>query len=66
MPSATPSGDGALSPRLVWVFAVACGLVVANLYYVQPLLNTIATTFHGSSGTVGVVATLTHSHQAKK
>jgi len=63
-PSATSGGDGALSPRLVWVFAVACGLVVANLYYVQPLLNTIAATFQGGSGTVGVVATLTQAGYA--
>jgi len=58
-PSATSGSEGALSPRLVWVFAVACGLVVANLYYAQPLLHTITTAFHSGSGTVGVVATLT-------
>lgn len=60
----TVGGNGALSPRLVWVFAVACGLVVANLYYGQPLLNTIATAFQSSSGMVGIVATLTQAGYA--
>ncbi len=59
VPSPRATSGGGLSPGLVWLFAAACGLVVANLYYVQPLLNAIATAFHGSSGTVGVVATLT-------
>jgi len=63
-PSPPKVAGGALSPRLVWVFAVACGLVVANLYYAQPLLNTIATAFQSSSGTVGVVATLTQAGYA--
>ncbi len=58
-PSPSEVAEGALSPRLVWILAVACGLVVANLYYAQPLLNTIATAFHRGSGAVGVVATLT-------
>ncbi len=63
-PSMTSTEKGSLSPCLVWVFAVACGLVVANLYYAQPLLNTIATAFRSSSGTVGGVATLTQAGYA--
>lgn len=31
-----------LSRRLVALFALACGLSAANLYYAQPLLHTIA------------------------
>lgn len=57
--------DGpAISRRLVLVFAVACGLVAANLYYAQPLLAAIAAAFHSSSGTVGLVATVTQAGYA--
>ena len=46
-----------LSSRLVLLMAVACGAAVANLYYAQPLLNTIAHDFGTSDGTAGVVVT---------
>lgn len=39
--------------------AVACGLTVANLYYAQPLLALIASTFGVSQGTAAVVVTAT-------
>jgi hypothetical protein len=39
------------------MLAVACGLAVANLYYPQPLLATIARSFRTGSGTVGLVVT---------
>lgn len=43
---------------MVLLLAVACGLSVANLYYAQPLLDTIAASFGVSSGTAGLVVTL--------
>jgi predicted MFS family arabinose efflux permease len=46
-----------LDNRLVLLFAVACGAVVANLYYAQPLLDTIAHALHVSSGTAGLLVT---------
>lgn len=49
----------ALSPRLVLILAVACGLMVANLYYAQPLLDDIARAFGIGSGLAGLVVTLT-------
>lgn len=55
------AGAGAhegMPPRLVVVFAVACGLVVANNYYAQPLLNTLAEFYHTNAGTVGLIVTL--------
>lgn len=52
---ATPGGG--ISRRLVLLLAVACGLSVANLYYAQPLLHTIAASFGVGSGTAGLVVT---------
>src|ERR1700721_3218427 len=49
-----PRGPAALSParlRLVMlVLAAACGLAVANIYYSQPLLGRISSTFGVSEG----------------
>jgi predicted MFS family arabinose efflux permease len=42
---------------MVLLFAVACGVSVANLYYAQPVLDTIARSFGTSSGTAGLVVT---------
>src|SRR5487761_2007188 len=50
--------DLGLSRRLMLVFAIACGLVAANLYYAQPMLPTIAREFHATSASVGQVVTL--------
>jgi len=44
---------------LVIVMAIATGLAVANLYYAQPLLNTLAQSFGVSIGTAGLIVTLT-------
>jgi len=46
-----------LSRGLVLLFAVACGLSVANLYYAQPVLDSIAKTYLTNSGTAGLVVT---------
>ena len=44
-----------LSSRLVLLLAVACGATVANMYYAQPLLDTIAHALNVSSGTAGLL-----------
>lgn len=48
-----------LTTSLLWVLAIATGLIVANLYYNQPLLDDMAQTFHVSSSKVGQVGVLT-------
>ena len=39
------------------LFAVACGTSIANLYYAQPVLHSIAAAFRTSSGTAGLLVT---------
>lgn len=48
-----------LSGFLVIVMAIASGITVANLYYIQPLLVEIADSFHVTQVSVGFVAMLT-------
>ena len=50
-PTRTPQG-------LVGLFACASGLSVANVYYAQPLLHTIADAFGVPFGQVGMVVTV--------
>lgn len=44
--------------NLVLLLAVACGAAVANLYYAQPLLHTIARAFDVSEATAGLLMTV--------
>ncbi|MGL5996169.1 MAG: MFS transporter [Pseudomonas proteolytica] len=48
-----------LSGAVVLLFAIACGLSVANVYYAQPLLGAMASTFAMDPATVGIVISLT-------
>ncbi|CAB1244858.1 Uncharacterized transporter YgaY [Clostridiaceae bacterium BL-3] len=48
-----------LSKSLVLLMAVACGVCVANLYYIQPLESQIAGAFSVSQSSAGIAATVT-------
>jgi predicted MFS family arabinose efflux permease len=48
-----------LTPVILWIMTIATGLVVANIYYNQPLLGDIANTFHISNGQAGQIAMYT-------
>src|SRR6202044_2192900 len=49
-PGAPAVLGGGVSRGLVLLLAVGCGATVANLYYAQPLLHTLARAFSGSQG----------------
>jgi len=51
--------ETALHPALIAVFAAACGLVVANIYYAQPLIGLIASELGLHAGLAGLIVALT-------
>jgi predicted MFS family arabinose efflux permease len=53
------TGVAPLAPTTLLIFALACGFSVANVYYAQPLLETMAASFHISPASIGIVVTLT-------
>ncbi|HEY5120930.1 MAG TPA: MFS transporter [Acidimicrobiales bacterium] len=46
-----------LSRGMIYLFAFACGATVANLYYAQPILDTLAKSFGASTASAGLIAT---------
>ena len=50
-----------MSRPLVLLLAVTCGATVANLYYAQPLLHTIAHAFSVPESSAGLLVTLTQA-----
>ncbi|MNO12400.1 putative arabinose transporter [compost metagenome] len=47
------------SDKIIFMLAVACGLIVANLYYAQTLVGPIRLDTHLSSTAAGLIVTLT-------
>jgi len=48
-----------MSRRTALLFAITCGLAVANIYYAQPLLDAIASEFSIAHSSIGLVITIT-------
>jgi len=48
-----------LTPLTLWVITIATGLIVANLYYNQPLLGIISVALHASKAQAGLISMLT-------
>jgi predicted MFS family arabinose efflux permease len=59
MPERAPShvAPSVLTNGLVLLLATACGVSVANLYYAQPLLHSIAGTFHAGPSVTALIVT---------
>ncbi|HEY3609905.1 MAG TPA: MFS transporter [Pseudonocardiaceae bacterium] len=51
-------GQHAASRRVVLTMTFATGAVIANLYYAQPLEESLSRALHASSGTIGLILTL--------
>jgi predicted MFS family arabinose efflux permease len=48
-----------VTPALAFLLALACGLIVANLYYAQPLTGPIGTSLQLAPATTGLLVTMT-------
>jgi predicted MFS family arabinose efflux permease len=58
-PSSSVSSSGGISGATTLLFATACGLIVANLYYPQPLAAMIAPAIGLPADAAGLIVTLT-------
>src|ERR1700733_6276681 len=63
-----PQAEGAEQARMpqttVWLMAITVGVIVANIYFVQPLLADIANSFGFSVTQAGIVAMLSQAGTA--
>jgi predicted MFS family arabinose efflux permease len=54
----TPTGER-VSKGMTFLLAAACGLIVANIYYAQPLIGPISASLGLSAGAAGLIVTMT-------
>ncbi|PNB74684.1 MFS transporter [Pseudomonas sp. GW456-E7] len=57
--SARADSAAGLSPSLTLLFSVTCALAVANVYFAQPLLDSMAQSLGVASSMIGIVVTAT-------
>src|ERR1700754_1271031 len=55
----TAHPEKSISPWMTFMFAAACGLVAANLYYGQPLAGPISQALGFTPAATGLIVTLT-------
>ncbi|EHJ02256.1 major facilitator superfamily MFS_1 [Clostridium sp. DL-VIII] len=55
----TLNGKETITPMLTWIISIACAIIVANIYYIQPLLGELARDFMISQVSAGSIATIT-------
>jgi predicted MFS family arabinose efflux permease len=58
-PAGTTVAEKGISRAVVVLIAVSTGAVVANLYYAQPVLHSVAQDFHSGSGPASLIITCT-------
>jgi predicted MFS family arabinose efflux permease len=58
LPPPANSGSDRLDRRLVALFAITTGVAVANIYYVQPLIDVVARAFGVSDSSAGLLVAL--------
>ncbi|MET3505325.1 MFS transporter [Halalkalibacter oceani] len=51
--------EPAVSARIIFIIATACGVIVANIYYSQPLVGPISASLGLTSEAAGLIVTLT-------
>ncbi|MDU8428432.1 MFS transporter [Pseudomonas syringae] len=59
-----PPDTSKLSRYQTFLFAITCAMAVANVYFAQPLLESMAASLSVSPGTIGVVVTATQAGYA--
>lgn len=59
--SAQGATTATLSRYQTFLFAVTCAMAVANVYFAQPLLESMATSLSVSPGAIGIVVTATQA-----
>ncbi|MDM8194047.1 MFS transporter [Pseudomonas koreensis] len=61
---AAHTSSAGLSRLQTFLFAITCAMAVANVYFAQPLLESMAVSLGVSSGAIGVVVTATQAGYA--
>jgi len=55
----TKTPENFLPRSTIFLFAIACGISVANVYYAQPLLDAMSLSFNITQASAGIIVTVT-------